>query len=141
MIPVHGGLYKSFHTPTIPIINVLDSIETRFVRITVSGAEVYTGQWVSLTELRVFGNKIVSNENVPADTEILISPNPATSIVTIQGAEAYDMVSVYDQIGRRVFQKQIKNASSLDVSELQSGIYVLKFEGGGKSFVSKLIKK
>jgi len=128
-------------TPTIPIINVLDSIETRFVRITVSGAEVYTGQWVSLTELRVFGNKIVSNENVPADTEILISPNPATSIVTIQGAEAYDMVSVYDQIGRRVFQKQIKNASSLDVSELQSGIYVLKFEGGGKSFVSKLIKK
>jgi len=72
-------------------------------------------------------------------TELTCHQNRAYQFI-IEGSDNLDG-PVYDQIGRRVFQKQIKNASSLDVSELQSGIYVLKFEGGGKSFVSKLIKK
>ena len=38
-----------------PIINEVDGTEARFLRITVSGADIYTGEWVSLTELRVFG--------------------------------------------------------------------------------------
>lgn len=42
-------------TVTAPIIGTVDGFEARFVRITVSGADGYTGLWVSLTELRVFG--------------------------------------------------------------------------------------
>lgn len=42
-------------TVAAPIIGAVDGVEARFVRITVSGADVYTGPWVSLTELRVFG--------------------------------------------------------------------------------------
>lgn len=38
-----------------PIIDVIADIDARYVRITVSGADQYTGPWVSLTELRVFG--------------------------------------------------------------------------------------
>lgn len=40
---------------TAPIIDVIADIDARYVKLTVSGADQYTGDWVSLTELRVFG--------------------------------------------------------------------------------------
>jgi len=128
--------------PTAPIINVVDSIEARFVRITVTGADVYTGPWVSLTELRVFGlgEQISVNTNEPSLIPIQLVPNPARSIVTINGAEEYQTLSVYDQTGRMVIQRNIDNVTSLDVSELQAGMYFIKLEGNSRPQVSKLIK-
>lgn len=216
---------------TAPIIDVVEDVIARYVRITVSDADVYTGPWVSLTELRVFGdgeradvavsgvslnvstleldeglkqkitaavsptnatNKDVtfssSDETVAsvdasglitaisggtaiisvttddggftASTEItvispviplnlsgesykkvLLYPNPATSIVTINGAEDYQSVSVYDQSGKMVLQRNIDDQLSLNVSELQKGIYLIRLEGNGRTNVSKLIKR
>lgn len=40
---------------SVPIIDVLAGIDARYIKVTVSGADQYTGEWVSLTELRVFG--------------------------------------------------------------------------------------
>ena len=103
---------------------------------------VYTGPWVSLTELRVFGvgDRVTSVDEVTFD-EVLISPNPATNFVTIQGAENFEVVSVFDQSGRRVIQQKINNnLESLDISELQSGLYIVKFEGADKPNINKLIK-
>ena len=73
-------------TANAPIINAVDSIEARFVRITVSGADVYTGPWVSLTELRVFGDgeRTFTNVTELEVEKIRISPNPSSSIVTIK---------------------------------------------------------
>ena len=130
-------------TPITPIINVVDSVVARFVRITVSGADVYTGPWTSLTELRVFGDGErdplldVSDE---LQDLIKLSPNPANSIVTIQGAEDYNSLSVYDQSGRKVIQRNNFNLRTLDISELRSGIYFVRFEGNNKPYVTKLIK-
>jgi uncharacterized protein YjdB len=130
-------------TPTTPIINVVDSIEARFVRITVLGADVYAGQWVSLTELRVFGegNERVVNTTEPLLNPMQLIPNPATSIVTINGAEEYETLSVYDQTGRVVIHRNIDNVTSLDVSGLKAGIYFVKLESNSRQpQVSKLIK-
>ena len=129
-------------TANTPIINCIDSLEARFVRITVLGADVYTGSWVSLTELRVFGEgeRTYSNVNEVAIETVLISPNPATSVVTIDGAGEYDYVSVYDQSGRKVIQRKINRLETLDISDLKSGIYLVKLIGDDKSHVCKLIK-
>ena len=125
-----------------PIINCIDSIEARYVRITVLSADLYTGPWVSLTELRVFGEgeRTYTNVNQEANNDVFLSPNPAATLVTIKGGEYYDNVSIYDQSGRRVIQRKISKLVDLDISELQSGIYFVKLEGNGKPFVSKLIK-
>jgi uncharacterized protein YjdB len=129
-------------SPTAPIINIVDSIEARFVRITVLGADVYAGQWVSLTELRVFGlgDERIVNTTEPYQNPIQLVPNPASSIVTINGAEEYKTLSVYDQTGRMVIHRKIENLTSLDVSELQAGMYFIKLEGNNRPQVSKLIK-
>ena len=128
---------------TAPIINSVDSLEARFVRITITGANVYTGPWVSLTELRIFGEgdrvftSSVSNTNFE---KVTLSPNPATSIVTIEGDEIYDTVSVYDQTGRLLIQRNIDNSRTFDISRLQSGLYLITLEGEDKVAVSKLVK-
>lgn len=130
-------------TANAPIINAVDSIEARFVRITVSGADVYTGQWVSLTELRVFGDgeRTFTNVTELEEEKIRISPNPASSIVTIEAGYEYDTVVVYDAIGRRVVRRPINKLITLDISGLQSGLYLIKLEGHNKSEVRKLIKR
>ena len=54
-------------TASTPIIDAVDDVIARFVRVTVYGADVYEGEWVSLTEFRVFGNgerEVVSVEGV-----------------------------------------------------------------------------
>lgn len=127
-------------TTTMPIINFVDSFRARFVRITVFGADVYTGPWVSLTELRVFGDQS-TNVNEEAFEKVMLSPNPATSLVTIEGAEEYDTVSVYNHLGILVIQRKINQLGTLDISELLSGIYLVKFEGNDKQHVCKLIKR
>jgi uncharacterized protein YjdB len=218
-------------TASTPIIDAVEDVVARYVRITVSGADVYTGPWVSLTELRVFGegeradvlvtgvslnlstielledeaqqltatispsnatNKDVSfsssnasiasvdgNGLVTAKSEgtatitvttddggftasaaitvssplsplnvtdesykkIRLTPNPATSIVTINGAEDYHTVSVYDQSGKMVIHRKIDDLISLNISGLLEGMYLIKLEGNGKHHVSKLIKR
>lgn len=42
-------------TANTPIIDVISDFDARYVKVTVSGADQYEGEWVSLTELRVFG--------------------------------------------------------------------------------------
>ena len=138
------SINTSAGTPATPIINVVDSIVARFVRVTVTGADVYTGPWVSLTELRVFGegerDPLLDIEDELEETIRLI-PNPAKSVVMIEGAEKFNAVSVYDQSGRRVIQRNGNNLRRLDISELQSGIYLVKLEGDDKPQVCKLIKQ
>ena len=126
-----------------PIINSVANIEARFVRITVTGANVYTGPWVSLTEFRVFGEgeRIFTSLSDINSNKVFLSPNPAQSVVTIEGAELYDKVSIYDQSGRVVLQRRLATiGKTLDINELQSGIYIVRFEGDDTTHSCKLIK-
>ena len=127
---------------TTPIINSVDRVEARYVRVTVLSADIYAGPWVSLTELRVFGEgDRTTSVNEVIRNEVLLSPNPASSLITIEGAEKYNVMLVIDQSGRQVIQKRINNNfKSLDISELQSGVYLVKFEGDSKSSVSSFVK-
>jgi len=127
-------------TATTPIINSVDSIVARFVRITVSGADVYTGPWASLTELRIFGEEAVSADDVTFDNDVQLFPNPVTSVLNIQTTEVFDAVTVYDVSGREVFRKSLRSAGTLDVSQLKSGHYILRFESGSKLRVARFVK-
>ena len=126
-----------------PIINDIDSLEARFVRITVLGADVYTGPWVSLTELRVFGDgerTISSTDNEIAEDDVSITPNPASTAVTLEVSEDYEALSIYDQSGRRVIQSAINRVQTIDISALRSGIYIVRLEGSDKYHVTKFVK-
>lgn len=134
-------------TAIAPIINTVDRVEARFVRITVTGADVYTGPWVSLTELRVFGEgertykKEEEEEEEVEITELIISPNPATSgEVTIKAPEGYDTVSLFNTSGEKVIEAEIIDQEvTLDISAIAGGLYLVKIEGSDEPQVAKLI--
>lgn len=133
-------------TANAPIINSVDNVEARFVRITVSGADVYTGAWVSLTELRVFGEgertyKEPEEEEEEEITELILSPNPATADeVTIKAPGGYDTVFIFNTSGEKVIEAEIINQEvTLDISGIAGGLYLVKIEGGDQTQVSKLI--
>lgn len=47
-----------------PNVNMFSDIDGRFVKITITGSETYTGDWVSLLEFRVFG---VNEDDIDGD--------------------------------------------------------------------------
>jgi len=128
--------------PTVPIINSVDSVEARYVRITVSGAAVYTGAWISLTELRVFGEGERTFTGIEEEerTQFTLSPNPATADVTIKASEAYSTVALFDASGKALIRTQINQVVTLDIDELPAGMYLVKIEGEDQPQVRKLIK-
>lgn len=136
-------------TATLPIINSVDSVEARYVRITVTGADVYTGAWASLTELRVFGEgertykepEEEEEEEEEEITELILSPNPTTSDeVTIKAPEGYDTVSIFNTSGEIVIEAEIIDQEvTLDISGIAGGLYLVKIEGDDEPQVSKLI--
>lgn len=67
-----------------------------------------------------------------------IFPNPASDIVTISSEVAVESVEVYNALGQKVLTG---TTSTVDVSKLQNGIYMVqvKFEGG-MSATKKLVK-
>jgi len=106
-----------------------------------SGTLTITGGEESVT-IEVFqdpGGPVSVLENL--NTDVVLFPNPTTSIVQINGSEDYESVSIYNQLGSPVFQGKMNKNGALDLSQFQSGIYVLKLEGKGRSFVCKVVKE
>jgi hypothetical protein len=65
-------------------------------------------------------------------------PNPASDIVFIDGNYSQLKVVVYDILGKQVMNKPIKN--SINISQLEKGVYVLQLSDGTKRNTQRIIK-
>ncbi|GAK97578.1 hypothetical protein JCM19294_114 [Nonlabens tegetincola] len=80
-------------------------------------------------------------------TEFQIYPNPATSSITILASSLNDskkaVVDMYDMLGQRVFSKNYNVNGSLDetidISNLNSGIYIVRVSNGSSITSQKLV--
>ena len=69
---------------------------------------------------------------IAAPLSIYVYPNPATAEIKIQNLKSeFGEVTIYDMVGKKVFQSQISNLKSqfrIDVSPLNVGIYFLRIQ-------------
>lgn len=73
-------------------------------------------------------------------TEFSIYPNPATDRVNFKSPNGETFqVGIYNVLGRKVMDAEISGDSSINISNLQSGIYLVQFGKGQGSFTKKLI--
>ncbi len=80
----------------------------------------------------------VNNINVPAET-ITISPNPATSELTISSSDKIASVSIYNLLGQTIYNNQYNSKSvQVNVASLPPGVYFVKVNG---SYVQKFVKQ
>ena len=70
--------------------------------------------------------------------DILIYPNPTSDIVYIDGNYTQLKVVVYDILGKQVINKPITN--SIDISQLEKGVYTLQLSDGTKLTTQRIIK-
>ena len=88
-------------------------------------------------ELNVLDNSlIVENSNLELFN---IYPNPSSDIVYIDGNYTQLKVVVYDILGKQVMKESITN--SIDISQLEKGVYILQLSDGAKVSTQRIIKK
>jgi hypothetical protein len=77
------------------------------------------------------------------ETDFVVWPNPATDIIylksntSIQNAE----YSIIDVNGRLVKRNTISNTDSIDISDLSTGIYILRIATQNSTFTEKIVKE
>ena len=71
--------------------------------------------------------------------DISIYPNPTSDIVYIDGNYTQLKVVVYDILGKQVMKESITN--SIDISQLEKGVYILQLSDGAKLTTQRIIKK
>jgi len=70
---------------------------------------------------------------------VSIYPNPTSDIVNIEGNYSQLKVVVYDILGKQVIKESITN--SIDISQLEKGVYILQLSDGAKLTTQRIIKK
>lgn len=95
--------------------------------ITVDGDATYAAIFVPATTIEGIEN-----------AEISIFPNPTTGIVNIE-AEGLNKVVVYDVTGRMMMS--VANESTIDISNLEAGVYFFSVETENGSAMKKLVKE
>ncbi|MDN3493459.1 T9SS type A sorting domain-containing protein [Winogradskyella bathintestinalis] len=102
-------------------INALSS----FYVISLAGAvNEYTGN----TTLNTTFNEML---------DVSIFPNPATDKVYIMSKNPIDSVEIYDVLGKQV--NVFRHRNELNISELNSGIYLFKIRSGDQILTKKIV--
>lgn len=72
---------------------------------------------------------------------VSVSPNPANNVVTLNNVEEFTSVAVIDITGKTVMNVTTNSAKAitLNVSELVSGVYIIKASGNNNIATQKLI--
>lgn len=83
---------------------------------------------------------VLSNDNFEESNTVSIYPNPTNGILNIETDvnKSISAVSVFDITGKEMQIKNVQN--QVDVSNLQSGVYFIKFSIDDKMYMKKFIK-
>ncbi len=90
----------------------------------------------------VFNNIVTSVNNLNSnEPSILVFPNPTKEGVNIQANEKITLVEVYSLTGQNVLRKEVNDKySSINLSDLNSGFYIIKINTE-KGIISKQLIK
>ena len=119
---------------------------SRQVRIKFSKSGGTTAEPTNLQELMYIddvslkyngANLGVSDQDIMS---ISIYPNPTSDFISIKGIENINSIKVYSILG--ALEKEVFNTNQIDISELSSGIHLIKVDNGtGTAFTEKIIKQ
>lgn len=95
-----------------------------------------------LTISSTWSDVTLTTQEFNAQANFKVYPNPtSTGFVTITSSTANDMnVSVFDILGKQVINETVAN-NRLNVSTLNSGVYIMKISQNGATATKKLVIK
>ena len=87
----------------------------------------------------------MSTDNPEFQKELIVFPNPASEMLTVQLPEAFkqaELLTIYNTLGEVIMQKDISssgNSFALDVTNLIKGLYFLNINSFTTNTTVKLI--
>ncbi|WP_452224006.1 T9SS type A sorting domain-containing protein [Lacinutrix chionoecetis] len=86
--------------------------------------------------IEFFNNPLLSVDEF-STTNVSIFPNPATDVLTINSDREIINISVYDITGKKVISNDNLTNNTLNVSALNTGVYLLNLTDSNKNSVTK----
>ncbi|WP_052467058.1 T9SS type A sorting domain-containing protein [Psychroserpens damuponensis] len=97
----------------------------------------YTGQDY-LYYLDITCGSTLSTPDLEINNDIKLYPNPSSNIIKISGLKQKTYFSLYDHLGRKIFDNKIENNEAINIQNLNTGLYFIRFENGQtKKFIKK----
>lgn len=73
---------------------------------------------------------------------VSVSPNPASNFVNLRADETITKAEVYNILGKKVRSLNVNaNSTAINISDLNAGIYLLKYEINNKVGTTKFVKQ
>lgn len=87
-------------------------------------------------------NKLSNKDDNLNNSDIVIYPNPSEDILTVSNHDKEIQIQIFSLEGKRLINKKIlKNDSSVNVSQLATGTYIIEIYRDNEVFYKKFIKK
>ena len=83
---------------------------------------------------------VAASTNSSAVSSVAVYPNPASETLYLRGIAQDAQVFIYDLGGKMVLNQQI-SGNSIDIKNLQTGIYMIKIEGKEGVIIKKFVKQ
>jgi len=112
---------------TAPVSDTFTQKDARYLRLTVTGAADYTGDWASVIEFRAFEGTTTGLEDNLTEKASFIFCNTATrGVFDLLSRTNISTINVYDFTGKKAFSKDGINSThlTLDLSAYGSGVYL-----------------
>lgn len=116
---------------------VCGAYDTRIGIINYSNGNVYKGY---LRELKVSSDGSTAVAGITEESALKIYPNPANSILFIEGLTNNPTVTIYNMTGSMVIKTNLSE-NKVDISHLPAGFYIMELTKKGKSIIRRFIKQ
>jgi hypothetical protein len=135
---VFGNFFDDMNTDTI----ILSQMNTVFTYTPSYGCYYYIDNICISTVPNYCDNFIYTSNQLITEEEISIYPNPANKELFIRKPELYKQIkiTIYNAYGNTIKKQNLQNGtSSVDISDLSSGIYIIQILTEQKSYIKKFI--
>jgi pectate lyase len=131
------GSFTTWNSVVFSLNLVQGNNTIRFVSLTSSGA-------ANLDRLDVCQSAPLGVSEINTEA-FRLYPNPVTNILTIElGNEftANSVIKLYDISGKLISTKKVKETTqTLNMQQLQAGVYLIKVSNGSKNVVKRIVKE
>lgn len=131
------GNWYSFDIPLanfIPVVNANRNDLVQFVITSDLGTVYYDN-------LYLHKNTVLSVNDFEAQNKVMVYPNPANSVINLNANNNIEQVAIFTLTGQQVmFVQPNSNETSINISGLSSGMYIVRSTVNGVESTSKVVK-